>query len=695
MKKLMGYKKILIVAAVLSVAGFTYAYFYPGTGTKQNKSREAFQKGFNLYNSYQYKASIDYFLEALSYNPEFSLARKMLGSALFSSGQVDEAISEWKLLSEMGVYDPSLDVHLRNILSAGMEQSENWFMKSILKPRRGFRFSYPMQITDSGRDSIILLSQGQLGVGSVIEINNNYQFISNKRRISEKLGIPAGAAGDGKELWITDLKNDKIYRLDLNDKIPVLSDPDPMGKAGNGKLEFHGPAGIAYCDGFFYVADSGNNRIQKIAADGTFNMEFSAISGEIGLRNPFGVACTPDHKIYVSEPDNQRLVVFDEYGNFLRFEGEGSLEKPRHLFYDKKRNLMIVGDESRGIVTMNLSTSEVKTINAYRDEETNQMVYFQRAYSAFIDQYGNMYVADMGTHSVYHFVPEEFLYSNLNVWVERIDVNRFPHIGIWVNVKDHLGNFILNLNPDNFQIRENNGTPGMVNLDYLNQFSNNDQWVVLVSRSARMKEYMEILHWISDFLFKDMREKDQIMTVGYSTDYSQETSWTNSFLGLKGNLTDKNKFEDEISQTPDKSGEALYWSITQLLPRRGNRSVIWITDGGLTESERIPLTQIENYGVVHNIKIHIINFQNPEVDGYKANTERLQTIAQKTGGHYFYSYENLTELKQKLREYKEKSYVISYKSPIPPNWKGQYVDLSIEVRVQGRDGKENYGYFIP
>lgn len=698
MKWILKNKLILLFITILLLMGFSYAYFFPGVTIKQNKSQKAFQRGFYLYNRYKYKASIDYFLQSLSYNPEFAFARKMLGKALYSSGQVDEAIAEWKLLFETGIYDPSLDVHIRNITSAGIERSQKWYMKAVIKPEKGYRFSYPVYVTPSPNETTFILSHGQLDTGNIIEINNNYQFLSNKRRITEKLGLPVSAAFDEKEMWITDIKNDKIYRADLSAKLPFLNNHKELGKKGSGELEFHGPAGITYCDGYFYVADSGNDRIQKINSSGIFSLQFSRITEYLNIKNPFGIACSKDQKIYVSEPDNGRIVVFDVYGNFYHFLGESILKKPRHLFYDSKRDLLIVSDEIKGIILFDQKTKEIKTIDSFRDEKTNTDIAFKRPYSAYIDSYGNIYIADMGAHRVYHFVPEEFLYSNLNLWIQRIDVSHFPNIGVWVKVKDHMGNPIYNLEAENFQIRENNGTASMLNISYLKQFHNRDRWIVVISRSDAMKEYQEIINWIAEYLFGNLREKDRIMIIGYNDTYKKETPWTNSYLGLKNQLINgmntKNTSENP-HKTSSKMATSLYWAVSQLLPERGNRNVIWITDGNLSEDSRISLNVVENFAIVNDIPMHVINLQNPEIQDYKSNIERLKQFAEKTGGSYYFSYDKLNQMVKDFRNYKEKSYVINYKSPLPKSWKGQFIDLSIRVKFHGRDGKENYGYFIP
>ena len=61
-------------------------------------------------------------------------------------------------------------------------------------------------------------------------------------------------------------------------------------------------------DGTVFVADSGNNRIQRFAADGTFLGKWTG--GDTPLTTPRGIALTPNGLAWVTDTDNSRIVVF-------------------------------------------------------------------------------------------------------------------------------------------------------------------------------------------------------------------------------------------------------------------------------------------------------------------------------------------------------------------------------------------------
>ncbi|MBN1778364.1 MAG: hypothetical protein JW811_09605 [Clostridiales bacterium] len=63
-------------------------------------------------------------------------------------------------------------------------------------------------------------------------------------------------------------------------------------------------------DGMIYIADTGNNRVVKMTADGVFLAEYGA--GE--LKAPQGVCVTGDGTVYVADTGNSRLAVFEKTG---------------------------------------------------------------------------------------------------------------------------------------------------------------------------------------------------------------------------------------------------------------------------------------------------------------------------------------------------------------------------------------------
>lgn len=98
-----------------------------------------------------------------------------------------------------------------------------------------------------------------------------------------------------------------------------------FGMAGSSPGQFQNPRGIAVGpDGFIYVADAGNHRIQKFTADGQFvaawgrNSTLQTETGRPqGFNEPWDVAVASDGAIYVADTWNHRVQKLDAQGNLV------------------------------------------------------------------------------------------------------------------------------------------------------------------------------------------------------------------------------------------------------------------------------------------------------------------------------------------------------------------------------------------
>ena len=689
-------RKILLTLALLLVAfgvGAVSLYF-PKVSNSQNKANEAFYNGSRLYNRYSYAAAAEFFKKALTYNPEFHIARRMLGQTLYFSGNVDEALNEWKIILDQKKYDPSLRLHLQNLGSQTQDHELDIVFDKIIPYAMGYRYAYPTFVGNNSNHNVFFLSMGSLNNGNLLEIDSNENYVRNLRRISEKVGVPIGAAIGNGELWVTDLKKDIVHRLLLNEKriLKLTASKAALGKAGSKPLEFHGPAGICFTNDFFYIADSGNNRIQKISSNGEFAQEFSG-SGSIDLRKPFGLACE-EKNIYVSEPSESRISLFDEYGNFQKSIGEEYLQRPRHIAFFK--NQLLVADEAKGLFLINRQTLEYNLIEGYLNSDRN-FIKFNRPYSASVDFYGNLLVANHGDSELIRFKPKNQIFENLDVMIERVDSQRFPVIGVWVTVKDSKSQLLTDLKSSNFRIIENDADVGNLSTSYLGQFSNQKTLIVLSSRSSYMKEFNDSIEWAGNFFISDLREKDKIKVISYSDKMRQESPFSNSKLRLQRALLAKGP-GDYTKPLVSALGRALYSSITELIPSKGKRAIIVLTAGELMQTIETDfnLAKVKNYAVNNHIPLFIVSFENPKISQHREKKARLKQLAESTGGKYFSSFRsNLAQISQEINNKIESRYVLSYRSASNSDWAKQFLDLRVMVRFQNRTGIEIGGYFIP
>ena len=130
-------------------------------------------------------------------------------------------------------------------------------------------------------------------------------------------------------LYITDTDNHRILHINTSGEVlhswggfaDVLNGIAPEGM-------FNQPYGIAVSkEGFVYVADTWNHRIQKFTASGQFISMWDVFgSSEFPdlFWGPRGIALDNEGNVYVTDTGKQRVVIFDGNGRYItQFGGVG------------------------------------------------------------------------------------------------------------------------------------------------------------------------------------------------------------------------------------------------------------------------------------------------------------------------------------------------------------------------------------
>jgi sugar lactone lactonase YvrE len=159
---------------------------------------------------------------------------------------------------------------------------------------------------------------------------------SGDGEFSNPIGGVAVSEGSG-EVYVVDTVNSRVQRFAADGTF--ISQFGVSGSFEGGEFAFDdfsgSPPGIAVApDGSVYVADLGNQRVQKFTADGTFVHMFgldvdastggevctagcqfgTAGSGDGEFSGPVGVAVEADGDVLVADRDNQRIQRFDSSG---------------------------------------------------------------------------------------------------------------------------------------------------------------------------------------------------------------------------------------------------------------------------------------------------------------------------------------------------------------------------------------------
>ncbi len=122
-------------------------------------------------------------------------------------------------------------------------------------------------------------------------------------------GVAVSSVAAGEEvLYVADTGNDRIVKLDANGN--VLRE---WGSRGGGDGHFHAPAGVAVDGaGNAYVLDGENNRVQEFDAGGRFLAKWGFRGTGLGdFSQPAAIAIDCAGSVYVADTNNNRIERFN------------------------------------------------------------------------------------------------------------------------------------------------------------------------------------------------------------------------------------------------------------------------------------------------------------------------------------------------------------------------------------------------
>jgi hypothetical protein len=155
---------------------------------------------------------------------------------------------------------------------------------------------------------------------------------------------PSGIAADrGGNIYIADTNNGRIKKFS-----PTGAFITSLGTKGTGYGQLGQPNGLAVDPaGNIYVADASNHRVQKLASDGTLIDEWTG--PDPGFYGPRRIAIGPDGSIYVVDQGRTRIVKFGPDGRVLatwgtKGNGDGQFDDHTSVAVNPTTNEIYVAD---------------------------------------------------------------------------------------------------------------------------------------------------------------------------------------------------------------------------------------------------------------------------------------------------------------------------------------------------------------
>ena len=194
-----------------------------------------------------------------------------------------------------------------------------------------------------------------LGNARIQKFDSNGNFViewGSKGSDPGQFGYPTGITVSEQFVFVTDNRNHNVQKFDLDGNFISL-----WGSFGSDNGKFKSPKGITVSDEkFVYIVDSGNARIQKFTFDGEYISHFGQ-SGQSGgnFVSPVDIGINSG-KIYVTDSNQQSIIVFDLDGNFKNSYNDsvgGKKIYPEGIIFDKEGNFYVVDNRNNRIIHYN------------------------------------------------------------------------------------------------------------------------------------------------------------------------------------------------------------------------------------------------------------------------------------------------------------------------------------------------------
>jgi DNA-binding beta-propeller fold protein YncE len=150
----------------------------------------------------------------------------------------------------------------------------------------------------------------------------------------------------------------RVQKFDPSGRVLLAFGRRGSDPAGNGM--FWNPSDLAIDDqGYLFVTDTFNNRVQVFDHDGTFVRRFGTWGRDPGqLIKPRGIAIDAEGRVFVTEIGGNRLQVFDREGRHLAaFGSEGRKDGQFDCPYGVvvlDHELLVADNQNRRIVRLGL-----------------------------------------------------------------------------------------------------------------------------------------------------------------------------------------------------------------------------------------------------------------------------------------------------------------------------------------------------
>jgi NHL repeat len=222
-----------------------------------------------------------------------------------------------------------------------------------------------------------------------------------------RFSLPEGVATDRfSNVYVADTGNDRIQRFG-----PTGRFLGKWGSRGGGDGQFRSPRDVAAdAVGNVYVADTGNHRVQKFNSSGSFITKWGTQgSGNLQFQAPVGIAIDSDGLVYVADVGSGggpgvRIRKFDSGGGFITAwgsfgDGDGQFFFPSDVATDGTINAYVADAGQKRIQRFSSTGSFITAWGSAGSGDGE----FQLPWGVATDPFLSVYVVDSGNDRIQKF----------------------------------------------------------------------------------------------------------------------------------------------------------------------------------------------------------------------------------------------------------------------------------------------------
>ncbi|KAL5496484.1 hypothetical protein EMCRGX_G012780 [Ephydatia muelleri] len=200
----------------------------------------------------------------------------------------------------------------------------------------------------AGLHQLLITMDGQHAQNSPndldVRLKRNYRILFNAQQAIQCNEPRCVAIHDNGDIYVGS-DDGCIYVFDQTGQLK-----NTIGSRGSGDGQFSGPSGISIKGDVLYVADTCNNRVQKLTSSGKFLHQFGQKgSGQGQFNTPVAVIIDSKNKLIVSDSYNHRIQIFNENCSWETFMLQPMVQTLSKCLPEKVSMSGMYGDPNRPI----------------------------------------------------------------------------------------------------------------------------------------------------------------------------------------------------------------------------------------------------------------------------------------------------------------------------------------------------------